>query len=93
MSADVLKPENLRFNRGNSNFKPEDFLKYVRPYFKDLQRVGRTNHLCVFIYGDGSKPDVTGYRTDTTINATINERALRSERTGGMWAVYDLVTE
>lgn len=88
-----LKPENVKFNRGNPNFGPEEFVSHVQPYFQDLTRVRRTNHLCVFTYGDGSPPEVTGYESDTTINATINTRALKSEKTGGMWAIYDFKKE
>jgi hypothetical protein len=92
MSETTLSVENLRFNRGNEALTPEEVVEHVRPFFNDLQRVGRTNHLCVFVYGDETKPDVTGYRSDTTINATINTRALKAQTTGGKWAIYDLVS-
>ena len=92
MSTPNLSVENLKFNRGNETLTPDEVVQMVKPYFNDLVRVGRTNHLCVFVYGDESKPEVTGYRSDTTINATINTRALRAQKTGGKWAVYDLVS-
>lgn len=92
MSEVALTVDNLQFNRGDDSLTAEEVVTHVTPYFSDLQRVGRTKHLCVFVYGDDSKPDVTGYRTDTTINATINTRALRAQKTGGKWAVYDLVS-
>ena len=88
----VLDANNLKFNRGNETLTPEEMVEFVKPYFNDLKRVQRTNHLCVFVYGDGSKPEVTGYSTDTTINATVNTRALRVQKTGGRWAIYDLVS-
>jgi hypothetical protein len=85
-----LKVDNLTFDRGDSTFTATEFVNRVKPYFKDLDRVGRTNFLFVAEYGDGSKPDVTGYATGTTINATINSRVTKCERTNGRWAVYQL---
>jgi hypothetical protein len=85
-----LKVELLEFEKGDQSFAPTDFIRYVQPYFADLQNVGRDNYLFVATYGDGTKPDVTGYKTDTTINATINTRAVKSEKTNGKWAVYKL---
>lgn len=86
-----LKAENLRFNRGHESVTPQEVVDSVSPYFTQLERVGRTNHLVVFMPGDGTKPTVTGYRTDTTINATINKKVLEVTKSGGKWAVYDLV--
>lgn len=91
MSDNTLSVEKLKFNRGDSTLTAEEVVGFVNPYFSDLKRVGRTNHLCVFVYGDGTKTDVTGYRSDTTINATINTRALRAQKSGGKWAIYDFV--
>lgn len=88
--AKELLTERLVFDRGDDTFSKEEFIKHVKPFFTDLKRVGRTNFLFVATYGDGSKPDVTGYATSTTINATINSRVLKSDRTGGRWAVYRL---
>ena len=85
-----LSLENLKFMLGDESFEKEDFLKMIQPYFKDLSRHDRTNFLFVATYGDGSKPDVTGYNTSTTINATINSFAAKSTRTNGKWAVYEL---
>jgi hypothetical protein len=85
-----LNTEKLSFVLGDETFAREEFAQIVRPFFRDLSRVGRTNYLFVATYGDGSKPDVTGYATNTTINATINSRALKCEKSGGKWAVYKL---
>jgi hypothetical protein len=85
-----LKVEKLTFERGDNTFSPDEFAKVVGPYFTDLSRVGRTNFLFAAVFGDGSKPEVTGYRTNTTINATINQRALAAQKSGGKWAVYRL---
>lgn len=79
---------NLVFDRGQETFSKEDFLKHIGPYLEDLKKHNRTNFLFVATFGDGSKPAITGYNTDTTINATINKFVLRSEHTGGKWAVY-----
>lgn len=88
--ARELNTERLSFERGDQSFTREEFAQHVRPFFKDLARVGRTAFLFVAVYGDGSKPDVTGYATSTTINATINSRVTKCERTNGKWAVYRL---
>lgn len=85
-----LNVERLSFDRGDTDLSVAEFVKHVRPVFQDLVRVGRTNYLFVAIYGDGSKPDVTGYATNTTINATVNSRVLKCQRSGGKWAVYRL---
>lgn len=85
----VLTADKLTFDRGDSSFTPEEFTKTVSPYFKDLARVGRTNYLFAAVYPSG-KPDITGYHTNTTINATINTIVTKCERLGGKWAVYRL---
>lgn len=85
-----LKPENLVFDRGDETFTKEEFVKVVSPYFADLKRVGRTNFLFAATSGKGEKPAVTGYKTGTTINATINQCALDAQKSGGKWAVYRL---
>jgi hypothetical protein len=90
MSKKILDSEKLQFLFGDETFDKKEFADLVAPYFKDLSSVNRTNYLFVAKYGDGSKTDVTGYQTSTTINATINSRATRAERTGGKWAVYQL---
>jgi hypothetical protein len=82
--------DRLQFDRGDNSFTAEEFANYVRPFFQDLSRVGRTSFLFVAVYGDNRKPDVTGYATDTTINATINSRVLSCEKSNGKWAVYRL---
>ncbi len=84
----ALKPESLIFDRGHEDFDKEEFIKILQPYMQDLSRVGRTNFLCAFTFGDKSKPLATGYRTSDTINATINEAATRSDKSGGKWAVF-----
>ena len=89
--AKVLDESKLEFVSGNAAFTPKEFVAAVGPYFKDLSRVNRTNWLFAAVPADGSKPDVTGYRTDTTINVTINQRVLKHEKAGGKWAVYKLV--
>jgi len=86
----ILSAENLEFHSGNSTFSKEDFIRAVKPYFADLKRVNRTRFLCVFTYGNGDKTDVTGYKSDTTINVTNNSKVLKSRSTGGNWAVYQL---
>ncbi len=88
-----LKNGTLTFVMGSENFTPEEFKKSIGPFFESLDRVGRTNFLFVALHGDGSKPSVTGYRTDTTINATINAHVTKCERTGGKWAVYRLTND
>lgn len=90
MKEKTLVAEKLVFLFGDNTFKENEFIECVTPFFKDLSRVNRTNYLFVATYGDGTKPDVTGYQTSTTINATINSRATKAERTGGKWAVYQL---
>jgi hypothetical protein len=85
-----LKADKLTFDRGDESLNKEEFVKAVSPFFEDLKRVGRTNFLFAAVYGDGTKPDVTGYRTATTINATINQKALAAQKSGGKWAVYRL---
>lgn len=87
--AKALNAANLTLLTGNPNFKKEDFVKTVQPYFTDLTRVGRTNYLFAAIVPN-QKPVVTGYATNTTINATINSRVIECEKNGGMWAVYSL---
>lgn len=82
----------LQYHSGSEDkMEQEEFLKEVVPFLKDLERVGRTNFLCVFKYGNGDKTDVTGYSTSTTLNVTNNSRIIKSETTGGKWAVYQLV--
>lgn len=88
--ARELNTERLSFERGDESFTRDEFAQHVRPFFKDLARVGRTAFLFVAVYGDDRKPDVTGYATATTINATINSRVLRCEESKGKWAVYRL---
>jgi hypothetical protein len=90
MTDKELNVERLSFEFGDNSFSREEFARYIRPYFKDLAQVGRTNYLFVAVYGDGAKPDITGYATNTTVNATINSRVLRCEKTNGKWAVYRL---
>lgn len=85
----TVNPQHLTLEYGTEGFTPEQFAEIIASYMPALQRVGRTNWLCVFEYGDGVSPrDVTGYRTNQTIHATINDVVLKSERTGGRWAVY-----
>lgn len=91
MTEKTLTSEKLQFVMGDESFSKEDFITAIQPFFKDLSRVNRTNYLFVALHGDGTKPDVTGYRTNTTINATINSYATKAERTGGKWAVYQLI--
>lgn len=86
-----LTPERIIFDRGDESFTKEDFVKVVRPYWRDLVNVNRTNYLFAAVPGDGSKPDVTGYNTGTTINATVNEKVLKCEKSNGKWAIYRLV--
>lgn len=87
----MLTDSNLEFHSGNSNFSLDDFKKEVAPYFNDLQKHNRTKYLCVFKYGDGSPVEVTGYSSDVTLNVTNNTRIIKSEASGGMWAVYQTV--
>lgn len=89
MNTKKLEANRLVFDRGCSDFLPEDFTKTVSPYFADLNRVGRTNFLFAAVV-EGQSPQVTGYATDTTINATINSRVLQTEKQGGKWAIYRL---
>lgn len=90
MSKVELTADKLVFDRGDKDFSPDEFVKVVKPFFADLSRVERTNFLFVAQYGDGRKPDVTGYKTSTTINATINSKALECQKSNGKWAVYRL---
>lgn len=85
-----LNPSQLQFHSGSRDFDKEEFVNYVKPYFADLTRVGKTNFLCVFTYGNGDKADVTGYRSGTTLNVTNNSKILKSRQTGGTWAVFTL---
>lgn len=91
MTEKTLSADKLQFLMGDESLTKDDFVKTVQPFFADLKRVDRTNFLFVAVHGDGSKPSVTGYRTNTTINATINAHATKAERTGGKWAVYQLI--
>lgn len=83
---------NLVFHSGDKTFEPTEFFEKIKKYIPELSRVGRDNFLCVFEYGDGTF-DVTGYRTDTTINVTNNTSVLRTQATNGRWAVYQVMPE
>ncbi len=84
-----LKVEKLEFLKGDQGFSKEEFVKVIKPYFEDLRQVNRTNFLFVALHGDGTK-SITGYRTGTTLNATLNSHILKCERTKGTWALYSL---
>ena len=86
-----LIPENLEFHTGDESFTKEEFAKAIKPFFKDLEEVGRSNYLFFAQDANGKRIGVTGYRTDTTINATINQKVLETQRAGGKWAVYRLL--
>ena len=83
-----MKVENLKFDRGDETLTPSEFAEIIKPFMADLKRHKRTNYLFVATFGSGERPAVTGYRTDTTINATINKVVTKAERTGGKWAIY-----
>jgi hypothetical protein len=86
-----LTADRLEFDRGDETFTKEEFTNAIRPFFKDLYNVGRTNYLFFAQGPDGKRIGVTGYKTETTINATINQKVLEAERAGGKWAVYRLL--
>lgn len=86
----TLDPQNLTFHSGDKSFSKDEFIKIFSPYFEEAKKVGRTNYLCAFKYGNGDKTDVTAYRTDTTINVTNNSKVLKSKSTNGTWVVYEL---
>lgn len=86
-----LKPSNLKFNRGTETFGANEFVDLISPYMADLQKWGRTKFLFVAQGGDKKIIGVTGYKTDTTINATINDKCLAAEKSGGRWAVYETI--
>lgn len=86
-----LTVDRLEFDRGDDSFSKEEFVTAIRPFFKDLAAVGRTNYLFFAQGPDGKRIGVTGYKTETTINATINQKVLETQRSGGKWAVYRLL--
>ena len=86
-----LLEDKLVFDRGNSAFDKKEFANHIGPHMDSLKKMGRDKFLFVATYGDGSRPSMTGYSTDTTINVTINKFATASERTGGKWAVFRVV--
>lgn len=87
-----LLAEKLTFVSGDDSFTKEQFVKAIKPYFADLVRVKRTNFLFVALNDQGlvMKGGVTGYKTDTTINVTVNSAVLASTKVGGKHAIYKL---
>jgi hypothetical protein len=83
-----LAIDKLNFVKGTEDFTKEEFKAIVEPYMPALNKVNRTNYLVAFKYGDGSPSEATGYRTNTTIDVTINSRVLKTQKTGGKWAIY-----
>jgi hypothetical protein len=90
MTQKVLSEDKLTFVTGHADFPKDEFVKRIQPFFKDLQSHGRDNWLFVATHGDGTKDAVTGYRTNTTIDVTINKYAIKSDKSGGKWAVFKL---
>jgi len=87
-----LKVDTLTYHSGNKEITPEKFVETVSPFFDSLSRVKRTNYLCLFVYGNGDKPDVTGYNSPDTMNVTNNSRILKTKETNGSWVIYSLMS-
>lgn len=87
----VLSPDRLQLMRGNNQIDATEFCKLMKRYFSQLQEVGRDNYLFYADMGPGNNPYVTGYRTKTTVNVTLNSKIIECEKFGGRWALFELL--
>jgi hypothetical protein len=79
----------LSHHRYSQDIPVEEAVRALRPYWKDLTRVGRTQFLFVGIPGNGGKPIVTGYATDTTADVTLNPKIMElSKVPGSRWTLF-----